>query len=79
MSVELEWNKFMKKTMPENERQILVCRDYGHDPFFVIVNVCIDEMTYCSYDGIRDFAPEARDRWSYIPFPKGAIKNDVRD
>lgn len=74
MSSELEWNKFTKKTMPEGECEILVCRDCGIDPFFVTVNVLCEDMTYCVYDGIRDFVPEPRDRWTYIPYPKEAIK-----
>lgn len=74
MTNELIWHKFTKNTMPEGECRILVCRDYGHNPFFVTVTVCIEDMTYCAFDGIRDFVPEPRDRWTYIPLPKGAIK-----
>ena len=71
---DLEWHKFLKKSMPDGECQILVCRDCGHDPFFVTVTVCCGDMSYHRYDGIHDFVPEPGDRWTYIPYPEGAVK-----
>ena len=26
----MEWHKFTKKTKPEDDQEILVCRDFGH-------------------------------------------------
>ena len=74
MEQKFEWHKFTKKTMPKDEGcyQILVCRDYGNDPFFVIVAVDIGDYTYCNYDGIHTFEPERSDRWTYLQFPEGA-------
>lgn len=70
----LEWHRFTKRNMPQPERQILVCRDYGHDPFFVIVSVIGEDMlSYNKYDGIHEFEIESRDRWTYIPYPEGAV------
>lgn len=71
----LEWNKFTKKTMPRDGEayQILVCRDFGHDPFFTIVVVDCGMYTHNNYKGITEFIPERRDRWSYLPFPEGAV------
>lgn len=74
----LEWHKFTKKSMPIacNEK-ILVLRDYGHDPFFVLAYVHDDESIFMySSEGMKELHPETRDRWTYIPYPEGAVKND---
>lgn len=70
----LEWKRFTKRNMPEGETQILVCRDYTEydrlGMFYTVVNVSCGMMDYKSYDGIREFVPESRDRWTYIPRPE---------
>ena len=73
--MELEWHKFTKKDMPRDGEayQILVLRDYGNCPFFVVVTVDCGMYTYNDWQGIHDFKPERRDRWSYIPYPEGAV------
>lgn len=72
----LDWKKFSKKTMPESNTQILVCRDYTpndtYGMFYTVVDVYdIDSMMYRTWEGIEKFIPEKRDRWTYIPRPKG--------
>ena len=74
----LEWHKFTKKSMPIacNEK-ILLLRDYGHDPFFMMAHVQDDGCIYMyTQDGMKELHPESRDLWTYIPYPEGAVKND---
>lgn len=66
----MEWHKFTKKTKPEDDRQIIVCREFGHEPFCVVVHVYHGRYSTCNYHGLAEFIPEFRDRWAYIPMPE---------
>ena len=74
----LGWHKFIKKYEPEDGQQIIVCRDFGYDPFFVLVTVDCGEYTMNTMDGITEFIPNRRDRWAYVPMPVDD-KGDCKD
>ena len=68
--MELEWHKFSEEK-PIGDCRILVCRDFGHDPFCITVSVHEGgNMFYYDYRGIKQFVKETRDRWTYIPMPE---------
>ena len=71
----MEWNKLTKKTMPPEDKSIILWLDYGHDGFPVCGCCSCGEITYASnWNGITGLDPKEwrTTRWALIEPQEGA-------